>query len=224
MNKNNQEINRKALFLTIASMCYITIKLTCNPLFFRLTDFTLNIYIIHYVVKVFSSTFIYPLVYVVSDIVTALSNRRIAICIIIVGIVCDGFFSYSIYYASLLQLPHFMTASELKNASYVNYMGHPIWKLYYSGVIGTIITSVVEVLIFNKLYKKMQNFFTSTILSIIVVIVVHNPIAALPIWNEPDYWRVVTNGLIVDISFLIAYVLIAYLVTKTWLYKINVKS
>jgi|GEM_PF-4453325 len=44
---------------------------------------------------------IYPLVYVISDLITAVSNRKTAIIIIIFGIMCDGFFSYGVYYVSL---------------------------------------------------------------------------------------------------------------------------
>ncbi|HLX52449.1 MAG TPA: VUT family protein [Aquella sp.] len=213
-----RNIDTRTLALVIISMFYVTVKLTCNPLFFRHVEFTVNLLSYQTPMKVVSSTFIYPLVYVISDLITAVSNRKTAITIIIFGIMCDGFFSYGIYYVSLTNLPHLMTDTELKNANFVNYMGAPIWKLYYSGVIGTAVTSIVEILIFNKLYQKMKNFFSSTILSVVVVLVVHNPIAALPIWNEPDYWQVVTNGLFVDISFMIIYIFIAYLATKLYLY------
>lgn len=215
--KKLRKIDNQLIWIVVISMFYVAVKLTCNPLFFRHVEVTIPTLSFSTTIKVVSSTFIYPLVYVLSDLITALTNRKMAIIIIIVGILCDGFFSFGVYYVSLINIPTSMTNTELKNADFVNYLGYPIWKLYYSGVLGSIITSITEIFLFNKLYRKMQNFFSSTIISVIVVLIIHNPIAAFPIWSEPDYWQVVTNGLIIDISFMIIYVLIGFIATKFYL-------
>lgn len=202
------------LIIVILAMAYITIKLTCNPLFFKHVDFKVNLIFTSFVIKVVSSTFIYPLVYVISDLITVMTNRKTAILIILAGILLDGFYSGAVFISASFDTPAMMSSSELENARVINYLGSPTWMLYYGGVFGTIITAIAEILIFNKLYNKLKNFYIAAIASVVVVLVIHNPIAALPIWDEPDYWDVVSNGLIVDITFMIVYITSAYLVNK----------
>ena len=210
---DNTSIPYKLSVLIFLSMLYITCKLSCNPIFFRQTDF--NFPFINYHFRFTCAAFIFPAIYVINDAIVAFTNRRIALVIIVVGIACDGLFSYLISYFSSLGLPKLMSETEALNNSSVNIIGLQMWPLFYHGLVATIIAAVSETLIFSFIYKKINSFFISTNLSICIILVMHNLITDYSsLRHELDAWRIIIDNWLVNMSFVLFYTFIVVGVIK----------
>lgn len=195
-------------------MLYVTCKLVCNPIFFRQTNF--NFPFIDYHFKFTCAAFIFPSIYVLSDAIVAVTNRKVALIVIAVGITCDGIFSYLISYFSKLDLPSVMSQSETIYNNSVSVIGLQMWPLFYHGLLASIIAAMSEALIFSFLYKRINNFFVSTISSICIILVIHNLITDYPsLRHEPDAWKIIIDNWIMNMSFMILYSFIVVIVMKT---------
>ncbi len=194
------------LSLIFFAMLYITLKLTCNPLFFRQIE--IHFWFIDYDLKIVSSALTYPLIYVISDLIVLISNRRYAIFVIFTGIVCSGVFSFAWHFISTVNIPKVMTSTELVKANAINIIGIDMWKLFCHGLLASTIASIAELLIFSALYTKIKNFFISTIISIIVTLTFHNTIIDYQMLkNEPDVWLLIIHSLSINITIMIIYAL-----------------
>lgn len=219
-NKNKVQISYFFLFFC---MLYVTCKLVCNPIFFRQTNF--NLPYIDYHFKFTCAAFIFPSIYVLSDAIVAFTNRRIALMVIAVGIICDGLFSYLISYFASLDMPAIMSKSELLYNNSVNAIGIQLWPLFYHGLVATIIAAISEALIFSFLYKKINNFFISTILSICIILVIHNLITDYSsLRHEPDAWRIIIDNWIINMSFMILYSFLVVIVMRVRKHILKLKS
>lgn len=201
--KNEAQKDSKVYLLLVMAMLYVTFKLTCNTLFFRQT--IVHISIINMEMRIVCSAFVYPAIYVISDGIVALSSRKLAIITIIVGVLCDGFFSWSTNAVTKLDLPS-MSHDQLLNSLAINQVGPHVWKLYYHGVIAAITAAIAEVIIFSLIFRKLKNFFISTIVSVIITLLVHNTITDYPMLrSDPDAWKIIFNGISMNITIMTLY-------------------
>lgn len=206
-NSKKSLVKSPPYFVVFLVMLYVTCKLTCNPIFFRQTEF--NLPFINYYFKITCAAFIFPSIYVLSDTIVAFTNRKIAILIIIFGIICDGVFSYLVSYFSNHPLPSVISPHELLNTNAVNVIGLQMWPLFYHGVMASAIAAIGEAIIFSFFYKKINNFFISTITSIMIILVIHNLITDYPTLRaEPDVWQIIVDNWIMNTFFMIMYTLI----------------
>lgn len=202
---NNYQYKTK--LIVFLAMIYVTCKLLCNPIFFRQTEFIVPY--LNYQFKITCAILVFPLTYILSDGITVITNRKIAIIIIMFGIICDGIFSCVINFISLFSLPHQMSSTELLNTQSINNIGGQMWKLYYYGVIASAVASIFEVIIFSFLYKKIKIFFISTVISIVLIITVHNLITDYyTLSSEKDVWQIVLHNWMMNISFMLIYILL----------------
>ena len=126
--------------------------------------------------------------------------------VIIIGVTCDGLFSYLISFFSNLDMPSLMSKSEALYNSSVNVIGIQMWPLFYHGLAATIIAAIGETLIFSFIYKRINNFFISTISSICIILVIHNLIIDYPsLRHEPDAWPLIIDNWIMTMIFMILY-------------------
>lgn len=207
-NLTNKQLNLKnelpLLLLLFFSMLYVTLKVICNPLFFRQIEFTLTF--INYSVNLTGAAFVYSFIYIISDIIVLLSNRRYAIFIILFGIVCDGLFSYIMYFTSTISTPPFLSNMILMNTLAVNTIGANMWSLFYHGLLAASIAAVAELLIFSILYKKIHSFFVSTVTSVIVTLISHNLFNDyFMLKDNPEHWGLIIHNLTVNIIIMVIY-------------------
>ena len=192
------------LLLLFLSMLYITLKVVCNPLFFRQVEFYLEF--IKYPIKLTCSAFVYSLIYVVIDMIVVISNKKYAIFIILFGTICDGLFSGVHYFVSTIDVPIIMSNTELIKTATINTLGSNMWSLFSHGLIASMVAAIAELLIFAYLYKKVNSFFISTVTSVIVTLVTHNVITDYPMLkHEPDFWLLIMHNLVINISIMIIY-------------------
>lgn len=190
--------------LIMLAMLYVACKLTCNPLFFR----QINIYypILDIELKIVSSSLIFPIIYLLSDLIVLISNRKTAIFIIIIGILCDGFFSFSINYATSLPIPDTMSQTQLSYTNAINTLGNKIWKLFAHGLLATITANIVEILLFASIFNKIKSFFLSTVISVFIILIFHNIITDYPMLkSQDDVWSIIFSGLLVNMSIMAMY-------------------
>ena len=184
--------------LHVLSMLYITLSIVCNPLFFRYLEF--------YDFRISCSALVYPLVYVLLDTMTALSDRKTVIVIIVAGRICDGLFSILLFSFANSQIPLNMSDIAIQNTNAVNTIGNLVWPLWYHGAIAATVTAIAEILLFAFLFKKINNFFLSTIASIIIMLLTHNVITDYPLLkNDPQVWRIIFGNLSINISIMVLY-------------------
>lgn len=203
--------NENSLYILLSmSMLYVAFKLTCNTIFFRQILF--HVPLTNVVLRLVSSSFIYPAIYVISDAIVAISNRKLAIIIILLGIFCDGLFSFLTFYMTTLQLPT-MEINQQINSSYINHLGSQVWSLYCHGLLATIFASIAEVIMFNLIFKKSSSFFISTLISVIITLVAHNTITNYPMLKgDPEAWRIIFNGLSINISIMTIYAIVVSII------------
>ncbi|MCC2625258.1 MAG: hypothetical protein K0R14_1131 [Burkholderiales bacterium] len=200
--------------LFFAAMLYVTCKLVCNPLFFRQVD--IHFFFSNTPLKLNSAAFVYPGIYVLSDLIVVLSSRRFGILIAFFGIICDGIFSFTVSHISGLPLPSTMSKTELLSTTSVNTLGLQMWPLYYQGVIAATIAAIAEILIFSTIFKRLDNFVIATVTSVVITLVFHNLINDYQMLkNEPDVWRLIINNWMVNITILFVYAVIIAGVRRT---------
>lgn len=210
--KNNDAT--QFMIILMVAMLYVACKLVCNPLFFRQIE--LSIIFLAHPLKLTGSALIYPLIYILSDLIVALTNKKTAVIIALFGIFCDGIFSFTTSYISASAIPPVMSPTELANATAVNIFGINMWAFYYHGVIAAIVAAIAEILIFATLFKRMKNFLVSTLTSVIVTLVVHNLINDYQMLkHEPDVWSLIINNWLVNITVIFVYTLIVTGINQT---------
>ncbi|WP_367607661.1 VUT family protein [Legionella sp. W05-934-2] len=206
----NLKKDKAILLLLLFSMLYVTLKVTCNPLFFRQIE--LKLFFVDYPIKLTGSALVYSFIYVISDLIALLSNRKTAIFIILCGIACDGLFSSTFYLLSSIDIPSVMSSSELIKTQSFNLLGAEMWRLFYHGLAAATVASIGEVLLFSLLYKKIKSFFASTALSVIFTLSCHNLITDYPMLkHEPDAWNLIIHNLTINISIMVLYAAIVSL-------------
>lgn len=199
----------KLLLMVFTAMIFVSAKLLCNPLFFRQVE--INFLFFTNPLKLNSSAFIYPAIYIISDAIVFFSNKKTGIAIALFGILCDGTFSYVTNLVTHFPIPHQMSVTELLNTQSINNIGGQMWKLYYYGAAASVVAAIAEILIFSALFNKSKNFLISTVTSVVITLVVHNLITDYQIlYNEPDVWRLIIDNWMVNFSILFTYGVIIY--------------
>lgn len=199
---DNESINMFTIIILV--MLYISSRITCNILFYRPIEF--HIPFIGYQIKVISSVFLYPLLYVLCDILSVLLDKKLIATVVLMGTFCDGLYSFLTFLMSNLPVPHITKPGELNFINATNLISSKMWVLYYKSVFASIITTFAEVVLFTFILKKIKNINFSIILSVTTVIVVHNLILNYPMLKHyGDAAHMIICGATIEILFLIFY-------------------
>ena len=211
--------NIKQETTTIGILClvmsYVACKITCNPMFYRSIE--VHLPYVNYPAKIATSVFLYPLTFVICDLISTLLPRRQTLFIILFGAGCDGFFSYITKFLSYFAIPHAMKPTELQLVQAIDLLGPYMWLLFYRGVIASIVTTIAEVTFFTILFKRIKNINLSIICSVTTVLLVHNLVLNYPLRRrEAGGAAMVIHGLIFEIIFLVLYILLISTFKKFW--------
>lgn len=180
-----KQMDQKAIILTLffAAM-YVSVSISCDPLFFRQTEL--------FGITFTASSFLYAGLYAISDAVARVAGSTVAVMIVLFDKVSDGLYSYLNYFATKLPYPtHFFgTGKHVTDA--VNTIGQHLPMLYYNGLFVSALAAVIEVLIFSKIYSKINNFFFATIFSTTITLLLHDiPSDYLTLRHLPNVWQIV---------------------------------
>lgn len=192
----------KFYVLIMLSMLFVTLKLTGNPLFFRYT--IINIPHINYSYKCTCTVFEFPIIYIISDIITVFAGKKFATKLVILGMICDGLSSYFITTTENV----FSNENKILPFTYM-------WTFFYHGVVGSLIANIGELLIFSYLLKKLNSFFISTTLSSAIIIFIHNVITDYSVMkHDPEGISIFLNNFLSEIFIVFIYTATIVLIAK----------
>lgn len=146
---------------TILVLCflYLTISLACDPAAFRLVNiggFTMG------------GAFFYGALYTLLDMLTRMTDKRNVYILILIFHGCDLIFSYVLYMISMLPLPHNFQYTEF------NLVLTQMPRLFWSGILGSFLAGIADVIIYTFFQKKTNNFMISSIISTLIIMFAHN--------------------------------------------------
>lgn len=169
---NNIITDFQKYLIFIIVMLYITCKIIHNSLIFK----QLNISFIEPFniidTKISSYVLMFFIICTLSNLISTITNRKLAIYIIITGIICEGVFSLLIHSVTTLPIPNHMTTAQQLYTRSINDIGAQIWDLFYYGVTAKLISNISEIIVFNYLTKKINSFVLSSIISVSIILLV----------------------------------------------------
>ena len=202
---------RRPVLLCLLVMFYITSNIICDPLFFREIYFTIS----NRSVVFSSSALVYPLIYILCDIIYFYSSRRMVIIVILFGIIFDGLFSISLYFVSLQKIPHGLTLHEVNLNNSINILGGNVFRLWYQGLLASIIAAFSEIFLFKFIFTRSKSFFLSTFFSVILTILMHNLINDYNMYKtESNVWTLILANYLVNVVIILFYVLTFTIIFK----------
>ena len=191
--------------IVILSVLYVACKLTCNPLFFRLVN--IHIPFLNFEFNVLNTILLFPILYLLINLIIIASNKNMAIFIFIAGIICEGFFSFSVTYATSLPIPNLMTKIQSLNTNAINIYGSKIWYQFKQELFAEIFINIFQIIIFSILIKKIRSFFISTMISVFITLVFYNIFINYYILATQNYnLNIAFRGISITMSILALYI------------------
>lgn len=151
---------KKLYMILFLSLLYLTVSLACDPLAFRL----INIFGF-----VTSAAFFFPVLYILLDLLTRVGGKTLTINLVFIFHFMDFVFTYMLYFTNFLPAPH-----EFSNLPAFNTVIFPMPRLFWGGIIGSILGGIVDVFLFSFIQKRIKSFFISSYLSTILILLAHN--------------------------------------------------
>ena len=134
----------KARLFTFLVMMYTAIALCCDIIAFKMVN-------IGHDHALMAAAFLFPLLYVFTDVITELFGGKCARFAVLVHIACDLVFTFMILFFIHLNSP-----SWWHNQAAYNTVLDPMGRLYIAGVIGGILSAVVNIYYLSK-WKLLTN-------------------------------------------------------------------
>lgn len=201
MNKN------RFIVVLLLGMAYATLYMICSVIFFRYISVNLSIF--HYHAKFSGSCLLYPCMFITSDIIVMLTNRKVGITIALLGLLCEGIFAFNFGMTGRLITPTFIDNNSITSSEMIGYLGNHIWLFFCYGVFAETAAAIGEIIIFSSVFNKLRTFTTSTIFSIAITFVIHNTIKDyLALGHEPDVWNIIITNTLIDIGVMATYVFV----------------
>ena len=152
---------KRFFLITAIALLYLTISLACDPLAYRLVSI--------FGMTIGGAGLIYSSLYTLLDVLTRLTGRAITIKLILIFHLCDFIFSYLLFGINLLPVPH-----SFHNLHAFNIVMSPIPRMFWAGIIGSIVAGIIEVFVYAFLQKRIKSFFVSSFLATVIILLAHN--------------------------------------------------
>lgn len=167
MNINQSNIapqyDQNTLFFIV--MTYVTIKITCNVIFFNHVQITTN----YFIIRCTQSSFLYPLIFILSTWITIAVGRKQAIYIILFASLMDGFFSEIIFLAHFINIPTHLSPEEQLFTLSIHAISIKTWELFYHGILGALTAYITEIFLFLFILRHLKVYWLSAITSVAIV-------------------------------------------------------
>ena len=141
------------------------------------------------------------------DMLTRLLGRSFVILMILLFHLCDFLYSYALYLVNLMPHP-----ASFHHLLAYNIVISPIPRMFWAGIIGSVVAGIVEVFIYSLLQKKIKTFFIASYLSTAIIVFAHGIPTDYFAFNKAfpnQVWHLVFNNIIMNIVILTAYIIIA---------------
>lgn len=214
MTYNSKKLyNASELFIIVFSISIlISVSVACNLLYFFWFQKTLLGYNL-----IFSlAAFFYPLKFALLDLINKLTTYRFAIIVAIIITITDGIFSSIPMLSHVFPNYRYVAEDSLSNISNAVYILSPhIFKLYYSGILSSLITLFFELYLFNQIIKRIKNLPISIIISTALTLLAHNLILDYSVLREyANCWNIIIGNYIVNLIVVTGYALVVCFITK----------
>lgn len=196
--------NKKFLIVLTISLIYLTFSLACDPLAFRLITVG--------GVTISGSVMLYSALYPMLDMLTRLLGKYLTIVLIIIFHFCDFLYSYALFLVN--QMPH--PASFHLLQAY-NTVITPIPRMFWAGIIGSVVAGIVEVLLYALMQNRIKNFFIASFISTAIVVLGHGiptDYFAFEKIFPHQVWHLVMANIGMNIVILSIYTTLAFIAMK----------
>ncbi|GGF91288.1 MULTISPECIES: VUT family protein [Cysteiniphilum] len=185
-------------------MLYMSVKLTCNIIFFNHIEFNF----MGFNFNMTYAAFLYPLVYVLMDRMVVCFGALWTVFIVLFGVLLDAASSGMIASTSFLPIPSNLSSSDLIHTTSIHNISLGVWSLFWHGLLGSIVAYLGELLLFNALYQKIfkKNFWLSSIASICTTMAIHNAICDYQMFADSvNRWHLIISNYSVNLVVIIIY-------------------
>ena len=195
--------DNRILQLIPICMLFLTIKLIANFWFFRV--FHLDLFNWH--LKVSGSALLITGAFVLLDFSSKKFGSKVGVLMLIVGIVCDGFFSYGINF--IANLPHSGSYNqfEQQNNILLQLLADRVVRLYNHEVFAAIISYSVELFLFNYLSKYISSFSLASFIAIFLIKSIHTILVVSgTLHGQSDVMQLIAGNILANTFFSIVYI------------------
>jgi hypothetical protein len=201
MKNNKSDID---IYL-ITTLCIIgmSVSLACNLVYF----FWYKVDVFSYTLIFSLAGFFYPLTFVVIDLIAYLRKGFLAIFVAIMMRLGDGIFSNIPMLTGLAKersyIPH-DSLSKLPDA--VITLAPNLSSLWYTGVLVSTVTVVIEIIVFRKILKHLNNAPIAIIIATSITILMHNMLLDYSMLkNYENHWNIIIGNYVMNILMVCIY-------------------
>lgn len=200
MDKTTISSNFALTLFTCLIMIYTTFSLTCDIVAFKMVKLNEHCFLM-------ASAFLFPMLYVFVDIITELFGSKNARFAVLLHILCDCLFTFTILWLIHLPSPNWWDKQEAYNI-----VLNPMGGLYFAGVFASIVSSFLNIYFMQKFKNKMNGKFfafrssISSILGILIYTVITGFLAYSSQLDTTHLFQVVSLDLLTNTSFAMVYV------------------
>ena len=198
----------------IATLCVIgmAVALACNLVYF----FWYKIDVLGYTLIFSLAGFFYPLTFAVVDLIAYLKKGFFPIFIAIVMRLGDGLFS---------NIP--MLTDVAKNHAYIPHdslnklpdavitLAPNLASLWYTGVLASTVTVIIEIIIFRKILKHLNNAPIAIVIATSITILMHNMLLDYSMLkNYENHWSIIIGNYFMNMLMVCIYACLVAVVIK----------
>jgi len=198
----------------IATLCVIgmAVALACNLVYF----FWYKIDVLGYTLIFSLAGFFYPLTFVVVDLIAYIKKGFFPIFIAIIMRLGDGLFSNIPMLTGVAKnhayIPH-DSLTKLPNA--VVTLAPNLSSLWCTGVLVSTVTVVVDIIIFRKMLKHLNNAPIAIIIATSITILMHNMLLDYSMLkNYENHWNIIIGNYLMNILMVCVYACLVALVIR----------
>ncbi len=204
---NNFKFDLQCRFFVTIAMLYLTVSLACDIVAYKLVSVGNIIFI--------GAGFIFPLLYVLTDVLTEVFGETNAKIIVWIHVICDFIFTSLIIIIAHLPSP----ATWHKQSAY-DIVLDPMVRLYFAGIVGVLASSLINIHVLSRLKILMRGklfwfrSICSTSIGLVVYTVVTDLLAFHTAMSQSDLIEITLTNTASNILFAAMYTgFAAYLVT-----------
>lgn len=184
---------------------YLSISITCHAIANRLV--IIGSY------PIFASGLVYMTVFVLTDVLASFNSRKLVIYFIFLEALSNLFFMGYTHYINTLPFPDFF-----EHAAAYETVFNPVAVLYFSNLVGNVVSSLIDLYIFFYLYRKIKlGFLLASIISSSFTIFLYTIVTDVLAFREsfPDqYIRLTTINIFSNLVTVIIFAFIGQFVVS----------
>jgi queuosine precursor transporter len=197
-NLSNIPLHLNSKFILLLAMIYVVVSVAADVVAYKYTRF--------FGLVESGATIIFPITYIIGDVITEVYGWNVAMKIIWYGLFCEAIFGACVW--GVIQIPSFGIGEF--QTEYNDILGN-IWLFIMAGIIANIICGLLNVYLISK-YKVLWEgkvfwirSIISTCISEIILIFITVLIAFTPVIHLKETLHVFWNAYVLEIFYAIIF-------------------